>query len=148
MKQTESRQYPLFVYGSLLDGFWNEKIYLQNNVRMRRTAWLKGGKIYHLTSKNYPILLRGEGVVKGELVHIRPEIYDDVIQAIDEMEGYYGKANPKNLYDRVLIEVYTKNPAQTENAMVYCYPRNKPLPEQILEIPSGDWAEFMREKHE
>ncbi len=170
------KQYPLFVYGTLLEGFRNEQRYLKGKVSSRQKAKLRGGRIYHLSSFHYPILVldfdhepdseqmietkcslkreppgrnecskSSETIITGELIFIKSELYEQVMAEIDQLEGYIGKADPQNLYDKILVEVYTKASDKPQQAIVYCYPEGKALPQQIVPVLSGDWAGFVRE---
>lgn len=74
----------LFVYGSLMEGFFNyEKIFL-GKVLSRTPARVRG-LLYHQTRKGYPAMIPGGGWVKGELLEL--EDFPRLLAASDGIEN-------------------------------------------------------------
>ena len=71
---------------------------------------------------------------------INPDLYDDVVNDLDGLEGYYGPGYPGNMYDRVLVTVTTADGDQVE---AYTYLVASALYERRVRslpvIASGDW---------
>lgn len=131
----------IFVYGSLREGFFNYDKYLKGNVKSSELAKVKG-KVYHMPYKGYPAIFEAEGYVQGEVMDL--EDYEKTMKALDEMEGFYGVNNPKNEYDRKLVEVYLDN-GQVESCYAYFYNKNNDdkFDDEAIYIPNGDWKSFM-----
>jgi gamma-glutamylcyclotransferase (GGCT)/AIG2-like uncharacterized protein YtfP len=92
----------VFVYGSLMNGFWNFEILLGDKVKEIRKGTTRG-EIYHLP-EGYPGAIEGCGQIHGELI----EVDDKTLKELDLLEGYRGESSA-NLYNRVLREVTLYN---------------------------------------
>ena len=53
-----------FVYGSLMEGFWNYEKVLKNKVIEKKAVFVHG-TLYHLKHKGYPALLKGQNKIYG-----------------------------------------------------------------------------------
>lgn len=132
----------LFVYGSLRTGFFNYEKYLKGNVISAEEATIKGN-LYHMPYKGYPAIEEGNGTIYGELITVKnPE---EVIKAIDEMEGFKGEGNPTNEYHKIKVDVTLKEGKDRVECPIYFY--NKEIDEKFNEdavfIEGGDWKEYM-----
>ncbi|MGL5381641.1 gamma-glutamylcyclotransferase family protein [Clostridium sp.] len=128
----------IFVYGSLRTGFFNYDKYLKGKVLSSKKAKLKGS-LFHMPNKGYPALLDGEDYVYGEVMEISP--YEDVIKALDTMEGYYGPSNRENEYNRIILDVELEDSSETEKCYVYKYNR---VDDEFIKhreyVSNGDWT--------
>ncbi|WP_054943865.1 gamma-glutamylcyclotransferase [Paenibacillus ihuae] len=116
----------VFVYGTLRQG---EQYHdLLGDSRLFSLLALVKGTLAD-TGSGYPVLLETEGTVAGELYEVTAE----VLQRLDELEGYYGPGDARNDYERVVTEV-TTDTGVTE-AWVYVYRHTQ----QYAAIPEGDW---------
>jgi len=132
----------LFVYGSLMKGFFNHEKSLEGKV----LSCIPGkvhGILYHQSLKGYPAMVKGEGWVKGELLEL--DEFDRLILLCDRLEGFIGPGNSSNEYERLVSPVKLENGDET-SAQVYWYvrhdlgsPDNPAIP-----VPSGDWRVFMQ----
>ncbi len=122
-----TQPHPLFVYGSLLSGFFNSRDYLTDKVAKRETAYFSG-TLYHLP-EGYPALLAGSDEIIGELVYLKDFAN---ISAIDELEEYFGENHPDNLYCRQLVQE-KKLMAQT----------NQPISISIIERSINPLGQFI-----
>lgn len=140
-----NKKLPLFVYGSLSEGFYNYDIYLKGKVLTKLEARTKG-KLFHLANKGYPAMIDGDEWVYGELVTI--EDYEKTVEEIDEMEHYYGENNPKNEYNRVVFKVELMDTNEKVEAYTYKYNEEseQELYERHEEVANGDWREFMKKQ--
>ncbi|MGL4773641.1 MAG: gamma-glutamylcyclotransferase family protein [Clostridium sp.] len=135
----------LFVYGSLRTGFFNYDKYLKGHVISCEEASAKG-ILYHMPYKGYPAIQQGEGTIYGELITVdNPE---EVIKAIDEMEGFISPGNPENEYDKIEVEVTILE--SNEKVMMPLYFYNKAIDEKFehkaVLISDGDWKAYMNSK--
>ena len=135
----------LFVYGSLREGFFNYDKYLKDNVISNRIAKIKNVVLYHMPYKGYPAVINGCYEVVGEVIELSN--YDEVITAVDKMEGILGEGNPNNEYNKILVEVEFEDGTK-ENCYSYFY--NKSIDKKFnIEaefVKSGDWKQYMLKK--
>lgn len=140
MTEKEDVKY-LFVYGSLMEGFFNSERALVGKVRKRIKAKTKG-KLYHLIDKGYPAMIDGEDTVYGEL--LITDGLGELFPALNKIENYFGKNDPRNEYDRLIIEVETQN-GEKVSTYIYMYNEDNVDNQQDKKeyIPNGDWKEYM-----
>ncbi|WP_195251163.1 gamma-glutamylcyclotransferase family protein [Romboutsia sp. 1001713B170207_170306_H8] len=138
----------VFVYGSLRDGFFNYEKYLAGKVLEKKTAKLENMRLYHMPYKGYPAIISGEDIVNGEIIVIDPNFYEETIKAMDEMEGFKGKDNPENEYDKIILEVKNISDNEIEKCFVYFYNKNNDqrFEKESIYIQSGDWKKYMLSK--
>jgi gamma-glutamylcyclotransferase (GGCT)/AIG2-like uncharacterized protein YtfP len=131
----------LFVYGSLMEGFFNYK-YVKDKIICRKYAKTMG-KLFHQADKGYPAMIDGDDFVYGELLKL--DDWDDVIKIVDRTENYFGKGNPENEYNRILVNVETLDDKKNYKAFAYKYnlKDSKEFFEKNIYIKSGSWREFM-----
>jgi len=124
----------LFVYGTLMRG---ESRFLQLPMPPRSVhRACASGRLIHITTGGYPGMLKGEGVVHGELMEFDDADEAELLHALDRIEGYYG-IDQKNYYDRECILV-TRGDDEVVEAWAYIYAEGDgPWPE----IEGGDWRE-------
>ncbi|MEG2353639.1 MAG: gamma-glutamylcyclotransferase family protein [Clostridium sp.] len=127
----------IFVYGSLMEGFFNHKKYLEGKTLSLEKGTIKG-RLYDMPHKGYPAVLQGDDVIYGELFTIRD--FKSNLESMDKMEHYYGLDNPKNEYNRIIVPV-TLDSGEIEEAYMYFYTLNDPevFNEKSIYIPYGDW---------
>jgi len=132
MNSTTGEGCPFFVYGTLRQGFRNF-IWVAKYVTRVAPATLQGAEMYLVGPKgDFPAIVPGEGVVKGELLFIHPHKYKDAVKILDyvESEGF--------LYKRELVEVETGD--GKKEAWAYFW-----INEGFLlhhKIQGNDWALF------
>lgn len=131
----------VFVYGSLMEGFFNSEKALVGKVKKRIKAKTKG-KLYHLANKGYPAMIDGEDIIYGELLVI--DDLDALFPALNKIEKYFGENDPNNEYHRVVIEVETED-GDKELAYVYKYNDDnvENQKDEKIYIPNGSWREYM-----
>jgi gamma-glutamylcyclotransferase (GGCT)/AIG2-like uncharacterized protein YtfP len=107
----------IFVYGSLLENFYNYNKYLALKVEKKSYGRVLG-KLYHLKNKGYPAMIKVNDFIYGEIF----ELYDweITVASLDELEGYYGDGNPQNEYNKTLIEVEVLPEKSKELVMRIC----------------------------
>ncbi len=129
----------IFVYGSLMTGFWNYERLLKGKVKSVTSAEMEG-LLYHLPA-GFPGVTEGEGIVKGELMELDDE---GILQRLDSLEGYVPGSN-NNLYTRVRKKVKLKN-GETQFCWVYLYEDKDYLHEKGILIEDGDWRKYLQER--
>ncbi|MBK8989422.1 MAG: gamma-glutamylcyclotransferase [Chloroflexi bacterium] len=128
---------PFFVYGTLLPGQPNAYLW-QEAVAGQQTAVLPNGRLYDLGA--FPMLVQeGEESVRGVLLQIEAEQYQQVLDRLDALEGYDPTRPDASAYRRVKCLV-TGADGRLYTAWVYlghtaAQPDMKP-------IPGGDWAAY------
>ena len=122
----------LFVYGTLKKGFANhDRIFAGYDIKIT-SAWTYG-ELYDLGW--FPALTAGRKKVLGEIIEFDDP---DILQKIDRLEGYKGKDDPFNFYDRVKVNVFV-NSNTPITAWIYLM-TNKKFQDSIYEpVPSGVW---------
>ena len=135
----------LFVYGSLREGFFNYKKYLDGKVIEKKDAKLENMKLYHLPYKGYPAVTFGKDTVYGEIMVLSEEHYEETVGAVDKMEGFISENNPENEYDKVILEVENLHTNEKEKCFVYFYnkDRDQLFEDKAIYLPHGDWKEHM-----
>jgi gamma-glutamylcyclotransferase (GGCT)/AIG2-like uncharacterized protein YtfP len=141
----------LFVYGSLMEGFFNYEKLFSGKVISRTPGRIRG-VLYHQSRKGYPAMIPGREWVRGEFLEL--EDFPRLLAAIDEVENYFGGAG-ENEYERRISPVEllpdgipTDSSVALALAYVYWYVRNDlgSAENPAVHIPSGDWREYMRER--
>lgn len=120
------------VYGSLRKG-------LGNHVLLRDSQLISTETV----SLPYRMLSMGgfPGLVPSDNIHdIVVEVYevtDDTLQDLNSLEGYYGKNNQHNFYNRVKIET------NVGEAFIYILNRgHESSMKDRIWVDSGDWKAF------
>ncbi|SCY96977.1 gamma-glutamylcyclotransferase family protein [Alkaliphilus peptidifermentans] len=131
----------LFVYGSLMENFYNYNRYLKGKVLTRNHVRTRGA-LYHLIDKGYPAMIEGNDFIYGELIEV--EDWGNTLRDLDTLENYYGERNINNEYNRVLIEVETIKGEHKGSAYTYKYSKQIKDTFNALYIPYGDWRRYMQ----
>ena len=84
----------VFVYGTLMKGFWNYKWFLDDRIS-RIIPGKTYGLLYHLP-EGYPALLSGNEIIEGEVME---PVDEELLKSLDRLEGY-DKWSNNNLYVR------------------------------------------------
>jgi gamma-glutamylcyclotransferase (GGCT)/AIG2-like uncharacterized protein YtfP len=130
----------VFVYGSLLKGFWNHERCL-SEVPCKGEAILKGNyDLYHLPV-GYPALVEGnkENCIIGEVYSVN----SDELARLDMLEGYHKDRPGYSMYRRETVQVELEN-GKVVNSFVYIYQLKLATGAEL--VKNGDWREFMRER--
>lgn len=143
-----SRQLPLFVYGTLRNGERNHYV-IRNAIQHSEPAFANGLSLHALPT--YPvavhtICLAPESTIDalpvyGELFTIRPYLYHETLQYLDEFEGFYGETS---FYHRRAALVETLDGALVE---AWIYVGNPTYASDYASslILHGDWTRYQRE---
>lgn len=94
---------PFFVYGTLRPGEHNHDLFLRGRTQSEEPGRMRGVVLYDGPGYPYAVEEPG-GVVRGEVVTASPEMYGELLAALDRLEEYV-PGDPRNLYERVARDV-------------------------------------------
>ena len=123
----------LFVYGTLRPSFGGEGSSLVRHVKVEGQA-TASGLLYDLGS--FPGMIRGEGIVHGEVLRIVNHADLESFDRYEECDG------PRPLFRRERVEILLADGAHTL-AWVYLYVRSV---EGALLIEHGDYVAWTRQR--
>lgn len=129
----------VFVYGTLMKGFWNYKRYLKGRVS-RITPGKTYGLLYHLP-EGYPALLAGNEIIEGEVME---PVDEKLLKSLDRLEGY-DKRRSNNLYVREKRRILTEDGGE-KVCWIYIYVNEKYAKEKGILVPDGNWKKFMERR--
>ncbi|MEG2354199.1 MAG: gamma-glutamylcyclotransferase family protein [Clostridium sp.] len=138
-----NKEAKIFVYGTLMEGFYNYNKYLRKKTKTIEKAYTSG-KLYQQFLESYPSLLKGEDKIFGELIALNNFSQD--IKVIDKLEGFLGEGNIKNTYNREII-VATLEDGTEEEAYIYffnCKDENEFM-DSTMYIAHGNWRIYVDE---
>ncbi|MED4909252.1 gamma-glutamylcyclotransferase [Brevibacillus centrosporus] len=136
-----SKTMPVFVYGTLLEGFMNHALYAKPYDCEVQPAKIKG-EVYHLP-QGYPGLLAGNDDVIGEILLFSPEVFEKAISALDELETYFGPEDSRNEYERIEVSAVLVQTGEEVIAYVYRYLDAEYVKQWGTRIQDGDWRRYM-----
>jgi gamma-glutamylcyclotransferase (GGCT)/AIG2-like uncharacterized protein YtfP len=126
---------PVFVYGTLREGFGNYMRILKGKASEPQKATLDGFEMYSVGG--FPAIMPGEGQVIGEVMYLNEDQYERTMLNLDGLEGYYPQRENYSMYLRRTMTVTLEN---GEKVDAYVYLWNRPIPGPKVE--SGDWKEY------
>ncbi len=133
----------LFVYGSLRNGHHNHHR-LASSEFLGTYKTVDHFKMFGLRSRAYPYaFFDPEGTsVTGEVYSVRPAL----LERLDDMEGHPGIycRTPVLVHDRdEPVHMYVLVDAGIKKTLL----KYGNVSSRFIPIPSGDWAEFTRNRH-
>ncbi len=131
----------MFVYGTLRVGMYNYEKYYKKHQSFRRNAYVKG-LLYTIRGKDYPALTEGDRMISGE-IH---EVPDEVQDAVDLMEGFFGEGNIENEYDKIVSAIYDADGTLIDHLPVYFYNVRNPGNRELLGdvISCNDYVVYLQ----
>ena len=134
--QKTKAQLPVFVYGTLRPGQKNYFPFLGGRI-LRETPATIEGRLFYVRGEGYPYLLPGGGIVRGDLVELRPEKYDQTLRELDDLEEFDPQDEPESIYLRRRGRV---TPEEGKDVVAWVYFWN--LKEDAGErVESGDFRD-------
>ena len=129
----------VFFYGTLMTGFdRRRRIGIDPKMRFRARGWVEAA-LFDIGL--YPAAVPAEsGRVWGEVFELLDR--DEVLTALDDIEGCRPEEPDSSLYIRSLVPVHLPE-GVTEQAWIYFY--NAPLG-KAPRIESGDYLEYLKVK--
>ena len=137
-----------FVYGTLRPGsrYWSNVAAM---IADYAPAFVDGFELYDIPGEGYPAILPGHGRVFGDLLFVRHGYEAKVVEIVDEIEEY-DPSDPGSLFLRRPVEaVRMREPDEgAVPAETYVFnPSRKPvLQRDGVEVPDGDWREFVAQR--
>lgn len=136
----------IFVYGTLMQGCSNHKILHPEYIEKIEPATIKNMDLYAHKCGVFPCMIEGTGTVVGELITLKRKHFFKVLRSLDRLEGYNGKDNPENLYNRVCKTIVYDVGIETR-AFVYLYNMN--FPKGLgTKIETGNFKLYLKTKGE
>lgn len=134
----------IFVYGSLMEGFFNYNKYLVGNSLHVDPAYTFG-KLYDLPYKGYPALIEGNDVVYGQIITVKN--LESLLPTLDALENYANSNNDE--YLRKYREVYDQ---YGNTLLVYCYiyqvHTDSKFFKEAIYLTDGNWGEYKKQKED
>ena len=125
-------EHEVFVYGTLRKECVNHYVMKEAKGRYIGKGVVNGYEMY--TNGGFPMVIRGEGTVVGELYEVQN------LYRLDALEGY------PHLYIRETTEVELES-GEKVKALIYTQSHNaESVRKNRIRIPEGDWVEWLR-KH-
>ncbi|EGX58294.1 hypothetical protein SZN_18581 [Streptomyces zinciresistens K42] len=139
---TPSPRLPFFVYGTLRPGEHHHDAFLRGRTLAEEPARVNGAVLYD--GPGYPYAVRDGrdgATVHGHLVTARPEEYPALLAALDHLEEYT-PGDPRNLYERIAVEVVRASDETAVRAWIYVAAPSVAarLGSRGTRIDSGDWS--------
>lgn len=138
-------QYPFFVYGTLLAGESNHRLFGETvkDIQDGRIT----GRLFSLGS--FPMVVPGgkmfgdNGLVYGQVVTVKDADYTAVLNRLDRLEGYNPDNHVSSFYQRNLTVVTLEDERQILAWYYFgrAYQVNGRQP-----IPSGSWKQWLKER--
>jgi gamma-glutamylcyclotransferase (GGCT)/AIG2-like uncharacterized protein YtfP len=127
----------LFVYGSLMSGMvhHNKVAALVKEIKPGSCQ----GVLYRLPV-GYPVMVEGEGIVKGEVLTLNN--FKDIIKILDEFEGYSPTTPDKSLHLRVEKLINVEGAKKPSTSFTYVLNPTR-LPREATKIETGDYRSTM-----
>jgi gamma-glutamylcyclotransferase (GGCT)/AIG2-like uncharacterized protein YtfP len=142
---------PVFVYGTLLHGFENHRLYVAPYPHHAIPA-RANGRLFHLPEWGYPAVVANgseeEGWVYGELLYFPDSIYGEVLAGLDELETYFTPGDERNEYERETVTVTRLDTGELIRAYMYVMKgeRERYARDRGIFVPDGDWRGFMTQR--
>ncbi len=138
MDRSASEAHPFFVYGTLLPGQPNEH-YWRGAIRSVEPAVFENGNLYDMGY--YPMLVEeGGGNVTGKLVSVANGLYRDVLDRLDDLEGYLPDEPSKSSYRRVKREVSTQD---RQSRWCWLYVGLRDQTDNCQLVSNGNWEVYV-----
>lgn len=139
---------PIFVYGSLLKGFENNRKYVEPYPHHVLPAKISGG-IYHLPDRGYPALLDEGEWVYGEILVFPDEIFGTALFGLDELESFYSPGDQRNEYERVVVPAMRLDTGEELTVYTYLFCDNSYVKSDGIYLTDGNWRSYMQNvKHD
>ena len=97
--------------------------------------------LYMYHKSYFPCMIAGQGEVLGELMTIKEHAFEKIVARMDRLESYVAPNNPKNFYDRVIMQAEDE---QGELVEAYCYVYNTDNGQLGEKITDGDFKRYVK----
>lgn len=143
----KNEQYPIFVYGTLRNGLGNYNRILQGMTERELVGYTRGN-IHEVGGGGFPCLLKNkERVIRGEIMWLKPEVYERVMKRLDALEGFREHDPEGSMYTREMARIMVDDPSKKDmemtDAWIYYWNSNWRYGDLI---ESGCWVTHMQER--
>ena len=94
-----------FVYGTLMTDCANHHVIGATAIERIVPAKMLNVDLYMYHKSYFPCMTPGQGKVFGELITIKEHVFEKILARMDRLEGYIAQNNPKNFYNRVIMQI-------------------------------------------
>ena len=130
-----------FVYGTLMTDCANHHVIGTDAIERVVRAKKQHVDLYMYDKSYFPCMIVGQGEVIGELITIKAHVFEKILLRMDRLEGYIARNNPKNFYDRVIIQAEDE---KGETVEAYCYLYNAYNGQLGEKIEDGDFKHYVK----
>jgi gamma-glutamylcyclotransferase (GGCT)/AIG2-like uncharacterized protein YtfP len=145
-ESTRAEELPFFVYGTLRVGQGNYLRLVAGKTTRSVPAVLPHHRMY---AAIYPCITEDAagGQVVGDLLYIKPDLYDEVLAALDDLEQYHpDEEDPWYIRVKRTVEV-TDPDGRIRHVETWVYLGGRATLAAYTEeqrVPSGDWVAHRR----
>lgn len=140
----EAKPFPIFTYGSLLQGLHNWTSYIKPFEHSVVDGVVSNVDMFAYEN-HFPYVTSGTGQVQGEVVSVIPEDFHILLALLDGLEGYSGPTAPHNHYIRVEVMVETED-GPVEAYMYLAAPETAITAREIYpRVISGSWRQWRQD---
>lgn len=130
-----------FVYGTLMTNCANHHVIGTEAIERIVRAKMHNVDLYMYHKNYFPCMIAGQGEVLGELMTIKEHAFEKIVARMDRLEGYVAPNNPKNFYDRFIMQAEDE---QGELVEAYCYVYNTDNGQLGEKITDGDFKRYVK----
>lgn len=130
-----------FVYGTLMTNCANHHVIGTEAIERIVRAKMHNVDLYMYHKSYFPCMIAGQGEVLGELMTIKEHAFEKIVARMDRLEGYVAPNNPKNFYDRFIMQAEDE---QGELVEAYCYVYNTDNGQLGEKITDGDFKRYVK----
>jgi gamma-glutamylcyclotransferase (GGCT)/AIG2-like uncharacterized protein YtfP len=141
---------PIFVYGTLRPGQVNYHRFVHGKTAHEAPAVLPDHAMFVLG--RYPCITADahSGAVIGDLLYLLPELFQEVLAALDQLEEYV-PGDPSSPYLRVRRSVRTGDAGEPPHiSLAWVYVAGEPAllrRPACQEVSGGDWPAYLAREH-
>ncbi|AMV73325.1 gamma-glutamylcyclotransferase [Desulfuromonas carbonis] len=129
---------PLFVYGTLRQGGRYHQPYLAGRFLSWQPATLSG-RLFYEPREEYPCLLPGSGMARGEIYQLEPATAASTLARIDRLEEYLPDKETASLYLRREALAYREDGEEVKVWVYYWNGGRTGRP-----VPGNDYAGLLQ----
>ena len=135
------KRLPFFVYGTLIPDQPNYYLW-EKSVINTESGFIKNYQLFDMG--HYPMIVEAKGNnVKGILIEIKEEDYENVTKIIDNLEGYEPEKHGNSAYTREICQINLEN-GNVRDAWIYIGSEDYIKKENVVE--GGNWVKHIKLK--
>ena len=130
-----------FVYGTLMTDCVNHHVIGTDAIERVIRAKMQNVDLYMYHKSYFPCMIIGQEEVIGELIMIKEHVFEKILMRMDQLEGYISPNNPKNFYERVIMQAKDEQGVMVD---AYCYVYNASNGQLGEKIVAGDFKRYLK----